>query len=68
MNEMIDPVIICLYCGEKMDWSDEKEDKWGLPDCCEFKMLKVEKNNIFKLLAGLDKVKEALEAELVKDF
>ena len=68
MSEMIDPILLCLYCGDKMEWSDAKEEKWGVPDCCEFKMIKIERNGIFTLLKGLEKVKESLEAELVKDF
>ena len=68
MSEMIDPILICLYCGEKMDWSDDQEEKWGVPDCCDSKMLKIDRNGVFKLIQGLDKVKEALQDELVEDF
>lgn len=64
---MIDPVLICVYCGDLMDYpSEEWIERFGLPPCCEQDMLQVERNSMFKIIKALDKLKEALEAEILR--
>ena len=66
-NEMIDPVMMCIYCGETMDVPNEKQIKiFGFPNCCEEDMLKIERNKLFKIVKGLDSLKTKLEAEILR--
>lgn len=65
---MIDPMMICVYCGDTMDAPTEKQlEVFGEPECCEHKMLQVERNNLHVLLKGIETLKKNIEHELVKD-
>jgi len=64
---MIDPILICLYCGDTMDYpSEEWVEKFGLPDCCEEAMLQLERNKIFKIHKALGTLKASLEEEMLR--
>lgn len=64
---MIDPVMICIYCGELMESLTEKQMKvFGHPNCCDLKMLVVERNKLFQIVKGLEVLKAKMEAEIVK--
>lgn len=65
---MIDPVLICIYCGDIMDAPTEKQIAiFGQPECCEMKMLEIERNNLHKVLKGVESLKKNIEHEIVKD-
>lgn len=69
MNE--DYVLICFECAEITDMPSEQAlEKFGdmLLECCGEKMYKVERNKLYLLTTKLDKVKEALEQEVAKQF
>lgn len=65
---MIDPVLICVYCGDLMDAPTEKQiDVFGFPECCDYKMLQIERNNLHRVHKGIENLKANIEHELVKD-
>lgn len=67
MSEMVDPIMVCLYCGDTMNVPNEKQIKiFGLPNCCEENMLQIERNKLFKLVKGLDQLKVKLEQEILR--
>lgn len=67
MEEMVDPILVCLYCGDNMNMPNEKQLKiFGYPNCCEEKMLQIERNKLFKLVKGLDNLKIKLEQEIIR--
>lgn len=66
-NEMVDGIVVCLYCSELMDAPTEKQLKlFGFPNCCGFDMLKVDRNQVFKIVQGLDNLKAKLEKEILR--
>lgn len=68
---MIDPLLACPYCGDTMDMPNEDIlQRFGESalDCCGFRMLKLDRGNLYKLLKGLDALKTAIEHEITKDF
>jgi hypothetical protein len=68
---MIDPLLACPYCGDTMDMPNEELlERFGQAalNCCEFKMITLDRGNLYKLLKGLDTLKVAIEHEITKDF
>lgn len=66
-----DILLVCLMCGDTMDCpSDEIIEKFGTAalKCCDFDMARVNKENLYKLLKSLDKLKATIEHEITKDF
>lgn len=64
---MVDPILVCLYCGDTMDMPNEKQIKiFGFPNCCEENMLQLERNKLFKLVKGIDQLKAKLEQEILR--
>lgn len=60
---------MCLACGELMnDPTPEQIKKFGSPECCGMEMVSVNVSNLHAILKGLDKLKIALEKELIKGF
>lgn len=60
---------ICLACGEIMnDPTDDQIKRFGRPECCGMEMVAVNISNIHAILKGIDKLKTALEKELIKGF
>jgi len=67
MDEMVDKILICIYCGDVMEGLTEEQIKiFGEPTCCEFSMLPVEREKMHKIVISLDNLKANLEAELLK--
>jgi len=65
---MIDPILICMYCGDLMDYpSEEMIERFGIPPCCDNDMLCIEKNNLHALLKGIEALKANIENEIIKD-
>ena len=67
-DNIVDPILACPQCGDVLSYSQEQYEKWGIPPCCDYKMLVIERDNIYRLIGGLNKLVENLEKELVKDF
>ena len=67
-NDMVDPIIVCLLCGDFMEHpTDRQLELFGWPKCCdELKMVCLERNKIIKIIKGLDNLKIKLEAEMIK--
>jgi len=68
---MTDSFLACAYCGELMDMpSEEILEKFGdiALECCDFKMITLNRSNLYKLLKGVEKLKSAIENEIIKDF
>ena len=64
---MLDPVLICMYCGDLMDHPGERAiEVFGTPQCCEFDMLMVERDKLYRIHEGLDELKKKIEEEMIK--
>ena len=68
MDDFIDGVAICIYCGFFLDtYPNEKQMKiFGKPRCCDYDMLKIERNKLHTIVRAIDKLKGNLESELLK--
>jgi len=67
MSEMIDPVRICIYCGDLMDEPTERQVAvFGMPACCSYDMLQVERNKLYDIIKGMANLKVKLEQEILK--
>jgi len=67
MSDMLDPVMMCIYCGDVMEAPSEKQiEIFGRPTCCEFDMLVVEREKIHTIVRSLDNLRKNLETELLK--
>ncbi len=63
-----DPFFVCIYCGEFMNaLTDEQIKIFGKPICCDFNMLKVEREKLHTMVRSIDTLKKNLEAEILKD-
>lgn len=66
-SEMIDAIVVCPYCAELMDAPNQRQlELFGYPNCCDFPMLKVDRNKLFKMVQGLDNLKAKLEQEILR--
>ena len=66
-----DILLGCPYCGDTMDMPNEAVlERFGETalKCCGTKMLELNRSNLYMLLKGLEKLKEAIEYEITKDF
>lgn len=69
MDEFIDGFAVCLYCGDTMEYPNEKQMKiFGKPICCEFEMLRIEREKIHVIVRSLDTLKKNLEEEILKNI
>jgi hypothetical protein len=69
MSEYADPIRLCIYCGDVMDEPTERQiEVFGMPTCCDYDMLKVERNKIYDILKGMTNLKAKLEQEITKGF
>lgn len=71
MTQKEDIFLGCVWCGDIMDMpSEDLLKKFGPTalKCCGFEMVKLSRENLYKLLKGLDKLKAAVENEITKDF
>lgn len=70
IDEFIDLIYVCLYCGEINEPPNEQMAAlFGMtsgPRCCEFKMAKAERNNLYDMIKGVEKLKANLENEILK--
>jgi hypothetical protein len=67
MDEMLDPIIICIYCGDVMEAPNEKQiEVFGKPTCCDFDMLKIEREKMHTIMRSLDTLKKNIEEEVLK--
>ena len=67
MDEMLDPILICLYCGDLMDGLTEKQiEIFGKPTCCEFDMLTIERERMHTIMRSLDTLRKNIENEVLK--
>lgn len=67
MSEMLDPILICIYCGDLMDAPNEKQiEIFGKPTCCDFDMLRIEREKMHTIMRSLDTLKANIEAEVLK--
>ena len=67
MDEFVDGFLICVYCGEIMESLNERQVKiFGVPTCCNFNMLQIEREKIHVIVRALDNLRKNLEAELLK--
>lgn len=67
MDEFIDSFAICLYCGDVMEYPNERQmEIFGKPLCCEFSMLQVERQKLHVMVRSLDTLRQNLETELLK--
>lgn len=68
-DEIIDPILVCPYCGDTMVYPNENQMRFfnnELPKCCEKKMLVIDKNDLFKVAEGLGKLKAKIEEEIIR--
>jgi len=67
MDDMLDPVVICIYCGDVMEAPNERQiEMFGKPICCGFDMLHVEREKMHTVVRSLDNLRQNLEAEILK--
>lgn len=67
MDEFVDSFAICLYCGDVMEYPNERQiEVFGKPCCCNFNMLQVEREKIHVIVRSLDALRKNLETELLK--
>ena len=57
---------ICLYCGDTLETTDQQIKRFGKPSCCEEKMIKINRNRVYKIITSLEKIKDSLEKETIK--
>jgi hypothetical protein len=50
--------------------SEEIINKFGEEalNCCDFKMIALDRSNLYKLLKGLEALNQSIEDEITKDF
>lgn len=67
MSEILDPLLICVYCGDTMDGMTPEQIKiFGEPSCCEHNMLKIERERIHAIVRSVDKLRANLEKEILE--
>lgn len=67
MDEFVDSFAVCLYCGDLMEYPNERQQEvFGKPFCCEFDMLQVEREKLHGIVRSLDTFRKNLEEELLK--
>jgi len=67
MDDFVDGFALCIYCGDIMEYPNERQMKvFGKPICCEFDMLQIEREKIHLIVRALDNLKKNLEEELLK--
>lgn len=67
MDEFVDSFAVCLYCGDIMEYPNERQmEIFGKPSCCEFDMLCVEREKLHAIVRSLDNLRKNLEEELLK--
>jgi len=66
---MIDPVLICIYCGDLMNKPTDNQIKvFGSSalECCGYDMLTIDRNNLHDISKGIDKLKESVNEEIIR--
>jgi hypothetical protein len=67
MNNILDGLMICVYCGDTMDaLTDEQIKIFGKPSCCDYDMLTIEREKIHTIVRNLDNLKANLEKEVLE--
>lgn len=67
MDDFVDSFAVCLYCGDVMEYPNERQmEIFGKPTCCDFDMLQVEREKIHVIVRSLDTLRKNLEEELLK--
>lgn len=67
MDDFVDSFAVCLYCGDVMEYPNERQmEVFGKPTCCDFDMLQVEREKIHVIVRSLDTLRKNLEEELLK--
>jgi len=67
MDDMLDPIVICIYCGDVMEAPNERQREiFGIPTCCEFEMLSIEREKMHTIVRSIDNLRTNLEAEILK--
>lgn len=68
-DEMVDPVLVCFYCGDVISYPTENQMKFfdnRLPRCCDKTMATLDRNDLFKVSEGLKKLKEKIDEEIIR--
>ena len=68
-EEMVDPILVCIYCGDLMDYPTENQLRifgGNMPDCCGLKMLTVERNKLWEIAKGMENLKKKIEEEMLR--
>lgn len=69
MDEFVDRVFICVYCGDLLSgMTDEQMERFGKPECCDFNMLPVDREKVHTIVRSLDTLRENLEEELLESI
>lgn len=64
---MIDPVFVCLYCGEIIPFLTKEQIKvFKKPKCCEYDMVPLDRDKMLIVVKALDKLKKNIEEEILK--
>lgn len=67
--EIIDPIYICVYCGDVMEQPSERMmATFGEKalNCCDMPMVRAERNKIYQMAKATEKLKENLEQHILK--
>jgi hypothetical protein len=65
--QMLDKILICLYCGEVMEALTKEQMKiFGKPSCCGYDMVAMEREKIHTVVRSIDKLKKNLENQILK--
>ncbi len=66
-NNFVDKCAICPYCGDFVEYPNEKQIKiFGKPTCCEYEMVVIDREKLHKIARALDTLKQNIENELLK--
>lgn len=69
MNDEEEKTYVCLYCGDAMfNLSARQLEIFGQPECCETNMSLIEYGKIYTVINALEKLKNNLEQETIKDL
>lgn len=60
-------MLVCLFCGDtRNSMTKEQIKRFGEPTCCESRMIEIDETKAHAIIKGLDKVKVALEKEILR--
>lgn len=69
MSNIVDPLMVCMYCGCTMENPTKERIKlFGKPTCCGYNMVKIDRNEILVVVKAIEVLKANLEKEILGDL